>query len=301
MGSRLCAVTGASGFTGQYIARRLIESGLEVINITNRPEGTRASDINVRFVPYDFERPERLAENLHGVQTLFNTYWIRFEYGTYTFEKAVQNSKSLIEAAKSAGVERIVHISILNPSLHLPFPYYRGKAEVENVIETSGISYAILRPAMIFGQGSVLINNLAWFLRRMPIFVVPGSGNCRVQPVYVEDLADLAVRFAFETDNVIIDAVGAEVLTLNELITLIKRATGSRTIILHSPVALALLATKVMGALLGDVILTRDEVAALYADLLVSAAKPSCFTSLSRWLESNANTIGRTYKRDLRK
>ncbi len=301
MSSRLFAVTGAWGFTGRCIARRLIESGCEVINITNHPESIRTTDINVRSVSYDFEHPDRLVENLRGVQTLFNTYWIRFEYGTSTFEKAVQNSKSLTEAAKAAGVERIVHISILNPSPHSPFPYYRGKAEVENIIQTSRISYAILRPAMIFGEGSVLINNLAWFLRRMPIFVVPGSGNCRVQPVYVEDLADLAIRFASETDNVVMDAVGPEVLTLNELITIIKRAVSSRTIILHSPVALALWATKVIGALLRDVILTRDEVAALYANLLVSADEPTCSTSLSRWLESNADTIGRTYKRDLRK
>jgi len=301
MVNSLDAVTGVGGFTGRVIARRLLEAGRDVLNITNHPEKASNLGPRIRSIPFDFDHPDRLAQNLTGVCTLYNTYWIRFERGEMTFEKAVQNSKTLIEAAKTAGVKRIVHISVLNPSKESPFPYYRAKAEVEEFIKASGVSYAILRPAMIFGEGGVLINNLAYFLRRLPVFAIPGSGEYKVQPVYVEDLADLAIRLAVEDSDVITDATGPEIYTFNELVAMIKKAVGSRAIIVHSPIMLSLLVTTAMGIFLGDIIFTLDELRALNSNQLVSSSPPTCQTALSEWVSSNADRLGVTYLRDVRK
>jgi len=295
------AVTGAAGFTGRYITARLIASGRRVVNLTGHPERAVGLAEEVRSVRFDFDSPDELARSLEGVSTLFNTYWIRFERGAMTFDQAVANSRALIRAAGLASVRRIVHISIANPSADSPFGYYRGKAAVEEAVLESGLSYAILRPAMIFGEGGVLINNLAWFLRRLPVFAIPGSGEYKLQPVFVEDLADLAVELAARSENVVTDAVGPEVFTFNELVALIARTVGSRTRVIHVPPALALPATGVMGLMLGDVVLTRDEIEALQAGLLVSASPPTCPTHLSSWLTEHADSLGRRYISDLKK
>ncbi|MGC8861485.1 MAG: SDR family oxidoreductase [Armatimonadota bacterium] len=295
------AVTGAGGFTGRHITARLIAAGKQVINLTGHPERAAGLGDAVRSVQFDFGSPDKLARDLEGVTTLFNTYWIRFERGSMTFDTAVANSRALIQAAKLAGVKRIVHISITNPSLDSPFGYYRGKAAVEAALKESGLSYAILRPAMLFGDGGVLINNLAWFLRRLPVFAIPGSGNYWMQPVFVEDLADLAIQMAERSENIIIDAVGPEVFTFNEMVKLLARTVGSRTWVMHIPPSIALPATGLLGLLLRDVVLTRDEIRALSANLLISSSPPTCPTRLTDWLASHAESIGRTYISDLRK
>ncbi len=299
--TELYAVTGVGGFTGRHIATRLLTSGRAIVNLTGHPErGTEFGEA-VRSVPFSFESPEELARSLDGVSTLFNTYWIRLERGATTFSRAIANSLALIEGAKSAGVRHIVHISIANPSPDSPLPYYRGKAAVEEAIRGSGLGHAILRPAMIFGDGGILINNIAWFLRRLPVFAIPGSGEYKMQPVFVEDLADLAVESAAGSENVVVDAVGPEVFTFNELVGLIARTVGSRTRIVHIPPGLSLIATGLMGLVLRDVIMTRDEINGLKANLLVSSSPPGCPTRLSGWLRANADSVGRTYVSDVKK
>lgn len=126
--------------------------------------------------PYNFDRPDELTQILRGTSTLVNTYWVRFPHGGSTFEKAVQNTRTLITAAKDAGVQRIVHVSIANPSMDSPLGYYRGKAELERAVMESGLSFTILRPTVIFGAEDILINNIAWFVRGFPAFAIPGDG-----------------------------------------------------------------------------------------------------------------------------
>ena len=87
-----------------------------------------------------------------------------------------------------------MHISITNPSLDSPLPYFRGKAILEKEIRASGISHAIVRPTVLFGKEDILINNITYLLRRLPVFAIPGSGDYRLQPIYVEDLAEIAVE-----------------------------------------------------------------------------------------------------------
>lgn len=296
-----CAVTGVSGYSGRHIARRLVASGKRVINLTGHPDKPTEFGDQVTSASYNFDRPDDLRRSLDGADVLYNTYWIRFERCGLTFDKAVENSRALIAAAKDAGVRRIVHVSITNPSMDSPLPYYKGKALVEEAIEASGLSYAVLRPNVLFGDQGILINNIAWFLRHTPVFGVPGSGEYKMQPIFVEDLADIAVAQGDGTENTIIDAVGPEIYTFNDLLRTMKDILHSRTIIIHLPPSMALLATGVIGRLVHDVVLTRDEVTGLMDNLLVSDQPPTGKTLLSQWMRENTSWLGTRYISELGK
>lgn len=292
-------VTGAFGYTGKHIAERLLSMGRMVGTLTGHPERPNPFADRVSVAPYDFEDRDGLTEHLTGATTLYNTYWVRFPYGEVSFERAARNTETLVAAARNAGVRRIVHVSITNPSEDSPYPYFRGKARVERTIQESGLGYAIIRPTVIFGAGDILINNIAYLLRRLPVFGIPGSGSYRVQPVYVEDVADLCVQAGQRDEDEIIDAAGPETFTFEEMVRLIAAKVGGRARIVHVPPALALAAAKLVGHLVGDVMLTRDELAGLMANLVVTDGPSTGHQRLSDWLSENSGGVGRSYASEL--
>lgn len=291
----LNVVTGAFGFSGKYIARLLLDRGERVRTLTNHPDATSPLHERLEIAPLDFDDPGSLACSLKGAAVLYNTYWVRFAYGDVDHAKAVANTKMLIAAAQQAGVRRIVHVSITNPSLSSSLPYFRGKAELEEAIKASSLSYAILRPAVLFGDEDILINNIAYLLRHVPLFAVPGSGEYHVQPIFAEDLASLAIIHGHRVENVILDAVGPEAYTYLDLVKQIRSAIGSRSAVVHLPASLLLAASKVLGWLVHDVLLTKGEIDGLMADLLISHDAPTGTTRLSDWLRNHAHTVGRKY------
>jgi len=295
----LNVVTGAFSYTGKYIARRLLSTGKKVMTLTGHPDRPNPFGDRVSVASFHFDDPSELIRSLRGATTLYNTYWVRFPHGTDTFDKAVGNTKTLIKAAREAGVRRIVHISVTNASEDSPLPYFRGKGLLENAIVHSGLSYAIIRPTLIFGVEDILINNIAWLLRRFPVFAVPGAGDYRVQPVFVEDVAEMAVRAADGEEDIVIDAAGPETYTFDELVRLIAERIHSRARIVHLRPGLALFLTKAIGYLVRDVVLTRAEVEGLMANLLVSASPPTGQALLSDWLRENADSVGARYASEL--
>jgi NADH dehydrogenase len=295
----LVAVTGAFGYTGKYITRCLLAAGQTVITLTGSPDRPNEFGGRVRAYPFNFTQLEALSASLEGVHTLYNTYWVRFNYGQTTYDKAVQNTLALIQAARAAGVRRIVHVSITNPSLDSPLPYFRGKALLEQAILSSGLSYAILRPTVLFGLEDILINNIAYLLRRSPVFAIPGSGSYCLQPIFVEDMASLAVFAGASPENLICDTVGPEIFSFNELIRLIAGQLDSRAMILHLPERLALTLSRLVSKIMRDVVLTRDELDGLSRDLLVSSDAPLGQTRFSEWLAMNRDSLGRQYASEL--
>ncbi|WP_242346069.1 SDR family oxidoreductase [Anaeromyxobacter terrae] len=285
------AITGAFGYSGREIARLLLARGERVRTLTGHPDRSDPFGGRVEVAPFHFDDPARMRDALAGVRVLYNTYWVRFDHGASTFARAVENSRALFRAAADAGVERVVHVSITNPAPDSPLPYFRGKAEVERALRESGLSHAILRPAVFFGGRDVLINNIAWLLRRLPLFGV-ASGAYGIQPVHVEDLAWLAVEHADRGGDVVVDAVGPEVFAFDELVRLVRAAVRSRALIVPVPAWLLLGAARVLGAPLGDVVLTRDEVEGLRANLLVSAGRPTARTHFTEWLATHAHELG---------
>ena len=293
--SRLNVVTGAFSYTGKYIAQRLLSLGERVETLTGRSDLENPFGNQVTILPLGFDNLSQLTGYLEGATTIYNTYWVRFPRGEVTFERAVENNKTLIKAAEAAGIRRIVHISITNPSKKSPFAYFRGKALIEEAILDSKLSYGILRPTVIFGTEGILINNIAWLLRKFPIFTVFGSGDYRIQPVFVEDVAEIAVSVGHRGDNLIMDVVGPEVYTFDELVKLIRGNVNSRAKIIHTRPELAFLLARLIGYAVKDVVITREEIRWLMSNLLVSASQPTAPTRFSEWLSKNADGVGIRY------
>jgi NADH dehydrogenase len=294
-------VTGASGYTGRYIARRLLDLGHEVRSLTGHPYRQSPFGDRVAMLPYNFDDPDALARSLEGVDTLFNTYWIRLSYKDMTHERVVGQLRTLFGAAKAAGVRRVVHISITNATLDSPLPYFRGKAQVEEALRASGLSYAILKPTLIFGREDILINNIAWMLRKFPVFPIPGSGDYRLQPICVEDIADIAVEMSSGHENIELDAVGPDAFTYDEIVSLIGHKIGASSRLVHVPTPVALAAANLLGLLVRDIVLSRDEIEGLAGDLLASNSgePPPGATRLSDWLDENAHRLGTSYSSEL--
>lgn len=253
----------------------------------------------MRRYPLAFDRPAELAASLRGVRVLYNTYWVRFNHPRFTHAEAVRNTLALFGAARAAGVERVVHLSVTNPSRDSPLEYFRGKAELEAALRTSGLSYAILRPAVLFGEGDILINNIAWMLRRFPVFGVFGDGAYRLQPIYVDDLAALAVECAGQSDDVTIEAIGPETFTYRKLVRTIGRIIGRPRPIVPMPPALAYGFGRALGWILGDVVITRDEIRGLMDGLLYVEAPAAGATALTAWAREHREQLGRRYASEL--
>jgi NADH dehydrogenase len=294
------AVTGAFSYSGKYITKRLLARGEEVITLTGHPDRPNPFGGQVKAYPLDFDEAG-MARSLQGVEVLVNTYWVRFDKEDNTQPRAVENTRKLVRAARAAGVRRIVHISIANPSANSPLPYYWGKAANEKAVMESGMSYAILRPTVLIGKEDILINNIAYLLRRFPFFLIPGDGLYGIQPVYVEDLADLAVEAVYSTENYVIDAVGPDSYTFKDFVQLIGKTIGAPQPLVSVPPRLALLAAQFISLFVRDVVLTPEEVDGLMANLLVSNHPARGKTAFRDWLETNKNTVGKEYASELKR
>ena len=294
-------VTGAYSYTGRYVARRLLDEGVSVRTLTRNPDRDGPFSGLVPAAPLDFSAPDGLCRTMQGAEVLYNTYWIRFGRGRNTFDQAVANSKVLFDAAAKAGVGRIVHFSVANASSECRLPYFRGKGQVEEILQDMGIPYAIIRPTLVFGEGDLLLNNMAWALRRFPVFPVFGRGDYKVQPIYAGDLAAQAVASGSLSENTVADAAGPDTFTFEELLRLLASGVNARVRLAHTPPSLGFALTRLVGLLLRDVVLTRDEVDGLMVGLLTSHAAAAGTTRLAGWLEENPDTLGREYVSELRR
>jgi len=295
------AVTGAFGYSGRYIARRLLEAGHGVVTLTNSLRRENPFGQRVQAVPFHFDQPGELAQSLRGVDALINTYWVRFDHRLFTHQQAVDNSKVLFRAAKEGGVRRIVHISITHPDVNSDLPYFRGKAEVESDLQSLGLSYCILRPTVLFGKEDILINNIAWALRHLPVMAVFGSGDFRLQPIYVDDLALAAVEQATGDGNEseVVNAIGPETFSYRGLVDTIRRALGLKRPIIGLPPKVCYWGCRLLGLLVHDVIITREEIEGLMEERLYVDTRPLGTTRLSDWIEEHKDTLGRRYTSEM--
>jgi len=288
-------VTGAFGYSGRYIARRLLDAGAKVLTLTNSPRRANPFGGRIEAHEYCFDDLARLVGVLRGASVLYNTYWVRFNRAGFKHAVAVENTRKLFQAASEAGVGRVVHVSITNPSEDSPLEYFRGKAKLERALIESGLSYAILRPTVLFGREDILINNIAWMLRKFSVFGVFGDGRYRLQPMYVDNLAKLAVKEGGETQNHIIDAIGPETFTFRELVEQIGRIIGKPRPIVSIPPAVGYVVGAVLGKAVGDVVITREEIEGLMANLLCTDSPPAGETRLTDWARIHADTLGLRY------
>ena len=298
-GQEIHAVTGAFGYSGKYITQRLLTEGHRVITLTNSFHRQNPFREKIKAFPFNFDNPGELIESLKGVSVLYNTYWVRFNSKQFTLAEALKNTLTMFRCAKEAGVERIVHVSILTSEAKPELEYFRCKAELEKRLKASGISYAILRPAVLFGKEDILINNIAWILRRFPFFILFGQGDYGIQPIYVDDLAEIAVRQGALRENSIINAIGTESFTYRELVEKIGEIIGKQRKIIHVSPEVGYFMAYIIGKLVDDIIVTRDEIAGLMAGMLAVNAPPAGQTRLTDWLGQHAETVGKRYTSEM--
>jgi NADH dehydrogenase len=297
--ARRVAVTGAFGYSGRYIAQRLLAAGHDAFTLTNSPGRHNPFGEKLRALPFHFDQPARLEESLRGTDALINTYWVRFDHKLFTHDQAVANTRVLFDAAKRAGVRRIVHVSITHPDASSELPYFRGKAELESSLRSLGVSYCILRPTVLFGKEDALINNIAWSLRHLPIFGVFGAGDYKLQPIYVDDLASAAVMKAFESRDETIEAIGPETFTYRGLVEQVRDTLGLKRPILRVPPTPGYWACRALGLLVHDVIITREEIKGLMEGRLCVDATPLGSTKLSDWIARHQATLGLKYTSEM--
>jgi NADH dehydrogenase len=291
-------VTGAFGYTGRRIAHKLLERGFTVETLTDHPDRPHPFGGQIQAHPFTFDDPDALSRSLEGASVLFNTYWIRFDHGRSSFDRAVSNTSALFDAAQRAGVGRIVHISITNPHDDPTLPYFAGKSKLEHALTGSGVPYGIVRPTVVFGHGDVFINNLAWLLRTFPVFAVPGDGSYRMQPVHVDDVADLCLDVSFGS-NAVVDAAGPDVVAFWDLLEAIKRVTGARCKLFNASPALAVGLARAIGLVLRDVPVTSGEIAGLMRELVVSRSGSPCRTSFLDYLLEEGPRLGSRYESEI--
>lgn len=295
------AVTGAFGYSGKYIAEKLLANRHSVITLTNSVQRANEFDGRVKAFPYNFDNLAALTKSLTGIDVLYNTYWVRFNHPLFNHADAVANTLVLFEAARQAGVKRIIHISITNPSETSPLEYFSGKAKLEKGLIDSGIPYSILRPTVIFGREDILINNIAWVLRHLPVFGVFGDGDYKLQPIYVQDLADLAVKCGEKQSNEIFDAIGPETFSYRELVETIGKLIGVKRAVISVSPGFGFLAGQIIGALTNDVLITRPEIEGLMANLLYTDSAPTGSTRLTDWIQHHSDALGRSYTSELKR
>jgi uncharacterized protein YbjT (DUF2867 family) len=292
-------VTGAYGFTGKYIARRLLARGRRIRTLTGHPQREHPFGESVPAALCSFDDPAALAAAMDGAATLYNTYWVRFEKGKTTFAKAVDNTRTLLQAATAAGVRRVVHISVAQADEDSPYPAIRAKAAAERVVRESGLSFAIIRPTAMFGAESALFNNMAWMLRRFPLFPIPGNGKYRLQPVGVDDVAARAIELGSVNEAWTGTLAGPEVFTYEEIVRMVAKAVGSRSRIIHVGPERFLHLSKIVAGMVHDVLLTREEIEILTRDLLIPEAPVLAPTRLSDWLVRCGADLGGSYISEL--
>jgi len=299
MADRLDAVTGAFGFTGRSLAEGLLARGRKVVTLSRRSGAGDALAARIGVHALDFGRPDALATALDGVDTLFNTYWMRFPRAGRTFDDAVAESVVLFGAARRAGVRRIVHVSVVNADEHGETAYVRGKGRLERLLASTELPFSIVRPTLTYGAGDILINNLAWALRRLPVYGMPGRGRYRIQPVHVADVARICIDAGEDEPGGTVDAAGPDTFEYRELVALVRRAIGSRSLVLPMPTLAVLAAGRALGLLVRDVVLTRDELRELTSGFLASSAPPLGRIRLSEWLPDHAAALGRRWSSEL--
>jgi len=303
MSKELHVVTGAFGYSGRWIAKELLSRGRRVRTLTNAIGRDDPFDGQVEVHAIDFTDHDSLVYSLKGAKVLYNTYWVRYkdQKGGYAHNLAVENIRKLFRAAEDAGVSRIVHISVAHPHKAPDWSYFRGKVEAENILINSTLSYAILRPTVFFGgKRDVLINNMAWLLRKFPVFGVFGFGNYPIQPIHISDVARVAANQGESMENVVLDVAGPETFAYRDYVRLLAKSIGVRRVIFPVPPIVGWLVGRMVGVIVQDRVITRAEIRGLMRGLMATDEKPLGIIGFAEWVSRNGSELGTKYQNDMK-
>ena len=256
-------VTGGTGFVGGHVVRALRDAGRRVRVLVRDPGAAGELEaLGCELVEGDMTEPETLGRALDGVACVVHLVAIR-QGKDEQFERIMsRGTRDLVDAARGAGVGRFVHMSALGTNERTKdlVPYYRAKWEMEQAVQGSGLPYVVFRPSFVFGADGGILPTFRRIARLAPVTPITGSGEQRIQPIWVDDVAAYFARAVELEDatNRTFELGGPDVVDWNELWARLKRALGVKRPSIHLPMAFMRANALVTERLPGDVPLTRD-------------------------------------------
>jgi NADH dehydrogenase len=259
----LILVTGSSGFVGGHVVHALRAAGKDVRALVRDPrKATRLETWGAALVQGDMTDAASLRRAVAGCESVVHLVAIRQGRDEEFTRVMVDGTRELLAAARQAGVTRFVHMSALGTSESTKdlVPYYRAKWETEQLVSGSGIPYVIFRPSFVFGRDGGILPTFVKLARLTPVTPIIGSGRQRIQPIWVDDVAEY---FSRATDleaaaGRIFGLGGPDVVSWNEFWERLKRVRHIRRPSIHVPVGLMRLNALVTERLPGNIPLTND-------------------------------------------
>lgn len=251
-------VTGASGYVGNNLVRRLVRAGTPVRALVHSPAkaAARLADVKdqIEIVRGDVTDPASLAPALDGVRAVVHLVAIAIEKGDATYERVnYQGTVNIVDAAKAAGVRRLVNMSQNGADASLPYPFLRSKGRAQAYVAASGLDWTALRPSVIWGPQDEFANVQARLIKLTPlVFPIVGDGQAKFQPVWVGDVIEATAR-CLEDDSTIgqeLGLGGPEVLTYEQIVGRVLAALGARRLTFKMPVPLLRPLVKLMSVTL---------------------------------------------------
>jgi len=266
-------VTGGTGFVGRRLVARLVEAG-EKVRVLAR--GLRPAELpaDVELVKGNVVSGEGLPSALEGVERVVHLVAIIREGGGQTFDDVIrQGAVNLVNAAKAAGVKKLVHQSAIGARDDPYFLYHKAKWDAEQAVIRSGLRYTIVRPSLIFGEGDEFFITLAGLVRWNPLVPIAGDGKTRFQPIWIEDVVTCLVECLRDGvhDNAVVEIGGPEQLTYEEMVDLVARVLGKRRLKVHVPLFLMRPLVSLMEFALPKPPVTREQLKMLAIDNVTEA------------------------------
>ena len=257
-------LTGATGFVGRYMLRRLLAEGHAVRALVRDPQkADEPSRAGVELVPGDVVEATGLEDGMQGCDAVIHLVGIIVEKGGNTFESVHDlGTRNVVRAARVVGLGRFIQMSALGARADGPAEYQVTKWKGEERVRCSGIPYCILRPSVIFGEGDGFVTQMMETMRSAPLFrPVPGDGKPKFRPILVEDVSACFVRALTveAATNQTIELGGADELTLNDMLAEIARCAGVRKPAIHIPMPLMFAGAAVAQAVLKNPPVTADQ------------------------------------------
>jgi uncharacterized protein YbjT (DUF2867 family) len=257
-------LTGATGFVGKHMLERLLAEGHAVRAAVRDPQkASLAKRAKIEFVAGDIVEGTGLDQGMQGCDAVIHLVGIIVEKGTNTFERVHHlGTRNVVEAAKRTGIKRFVHMSALGVRANGVAPYQTTKWKGEEEVRQSGITFCILRPSLIFGEGDGFVTQMMATMRSAPLLrPVPGDGTPKFRPIAVEDVTtcfERALTYEAAT-NQTVELGGADELTLNEVLEETARCAGVRKLAVHIPMPLMMAGATVAQKLLKNPPVTVDQ------------------------------------------
>jgi NADH dehydrogenase len=236
------AITGGTGFVGRHLARKLISEGHEVVLISR---GVDHRDSTIRelagatFAPIGTSDITSLTTAFEGCQAVAHLGGINREIGDQTYAKVhFQGTANVVEAAKVAGVEKILLLSFLRARPNCDSPYHESKFAAEELVRHSGLDYTIFKAGVIYGSGDHMLDHITHALHTFPIFLLVGFKKQPVRPLAVDDLVKVMMASIDEGElsRMTVPITGPEEMVLGEAVGRIARLAGKRRLTFPVPV-----------------------------------------------------------------